>query len=279
MNIVAEAIVSARIAPAPARTGEAAGAYDMQTRYRAPTMPRMAEVVLSEPGAFGTHVLIVGDPKRVELLATEVLEDAQLVGDARGMVGYVGTFNGKRVGIQTHGIGGASAALVVEELVQAGVTRIVRLGTFGSLSPAFQPGDLLCAAAAIPHDGASRALVGGEPHAPMADFEIVHAAVHDAKHLGVRMRVGLVATTDLYFDPDDDLDRRWAARGAVGVDMETATLLTLAPLRGISAGSFLVCSNVVDAPATQWTADEHRAAFLTAAPVALGALLSEPKPK
>ena len=62
------------------------------------------------------------------------------------------------------------------------------------------------------------------------------------------------------------------------VSLATA-LLTLAPLRGISAGSFLVCSNVVDAPATQWTADEHRAAFLTAAPVALSALLSEPKPK
>ena len=160
-----------------------------------------------------------------------------------------------------------------------GVQRIVRFGTFGSLSPDFAPGDLLCAAAAIPHDGASRALVGGEPHAPLADFEIVHAAVHDAKHAGVRMRVGLIATTDLYFDPDTELDQRWAARGAVGVDMETATLLTLAPLRGISAGSFLVCSNRVDEPDTQWSEADQRTAILTAAPVALGALLSEPKPK
>lgn len=234
---------------------------------------------MTEPGAFGRHALVVGDPDRAELLAAELLQDVERTSDHRGLPGFAGTYDGKRVGIQAHGVGGASAVLVFEELIRAGAERIVRLGTFGSLSPAFQPGDLLCAAAAIPHDGASRALVGGEPHAPLADFEIVHAAVHDAKHLGVRMRVGLVATTDLYYDPDDDLDRRWAARGAVGVDMETATLLTLAPLRGISAGSFLVCSNVVDAPATQWTADEHRAAFLTAAPVALSALLSEPKPK
>ena len=237
----------------------------------------MPEIVITEPGAFGEHVLVVGDPRRAELLASEVLEDARLVCDARGLPGWAGTFEGRRVGLQAHGVGGPSAALVVEELVQVGARRIVRLGTFGSLSPAFAPGDLLCAAAAIPHDGASRALVGGEPHAPLADFEIVHAAVHVAKGLGVRMRVGLVATTDLYVDPDDELDRRWAARGAVGVDMETATLLTLAPLRGVSAGSFLVCSNVVDAPATQWTADEQRAAILSAAPIALGALLSEPK--
>lgn len=239
----------------------------------------MAEVVVSEPGALGTHVLIVGDPGRAELIAGEVLDGAERVSGARGLPGFAGTFGGKPVGVQAHGIGGPSAAVVVEELVQAGATRIVRFGTFGSLSPDFGPGDLLCAAAAIPHDGASRALTGGEPHAPLADFEIVHAAVHDAKHAGVRMRVGLVATTDLYYDPDDDLDRRWAARGAVGVDMETATLLTLAPLRGISAASFLVCSNRVDAPATQWTAEQHRAAVLEAAPVALGALLSEPKPK
>ena len=67
----------------------------------------------------------------------------------------------------------------------------------------------------------------------------------------------------------------------VGRAIEDAVLdiTNIAALRGISAGSFLVCSNVVDAPATQWTADEHRAAFLTAAPVALSALLSEPKPK
>ena len=187
----------------------------------ADTVPRpydapMAEVVLTEPGAFGTHVLIVGDPGRAALIATELLDDARLLCDARGLPGYVGTFGGRPVGVQAHGIGGPSAALVVEELVQVGATRIVRLGTFGSLSPAFAPGDLLCAAAAIPHDGASRALVGGEPHAPMADFEIVHAAVHDAKHLGVRMRVGLVATTDLYFDPDVDLDRQAQIRAAKG---------------------------------------------------------------
>lgn len=234
---------------------------------------------MTEPGAFGAHALIVGDPRRAELIAAEVLEGAERVTDARGLPGFAGTFGGRRVGLQAHGVGGPSAALVVEELVQVGVTRIVRLGTFGSLSPDFAPGDLLCAAAAIPHDGASRALVHGEPHAPLADFEIVHAAVHDAKHAGVRMRVGLVATTDLYHDPDDGLDERWAARGAVGVDMETATLLTLAPLRGISAGSFLVCSNRVDDADSQWSPEEHRAAILAAAPIALGALLSEPKPK
>lgn len=232
---------------------------------------------MTEPGAFGRHALVVGDPDRAELIATELLADVERTSDRRGLPGFAGTWDGKRVGIQAHGVGGASAVLVFEELIRAGAERIVRLGTCGALAPDLAPGDLLCAAAAIPHDGASQALVHGEPHAPMADFEVVHAAVHDAKHAGIPMRVALVATTDLFYDPDDGLDGRWAARGAAAVDMETATLLTLAPLRGISAGSFLICSNRVDDPTSQLDADAQRAAMLAAAPIALGALLAEPK--
>ena len=237
----------------------------------------MGEIVTAEPGAYGEHVLAVGDPARAELLAAELLEGAERVSDARGLPGFAGSFGGRRVGIQAHGVGGPSAAIVVEELVRAGVRRIVRLGTCGALVPDLAPGDLVCAAAAIPADGTSRALTGGEPHAPTADFEVVHAAVHDAKHAGVRMRVGLVATTDLFYDPDDALDARWAARGAIAVDMETAVLLTLAPLRGVSAASLLVCSNRVDDPASQLAPAAARAAMLAVAPIALGALLSEPK--
>ena len=71
---------------------------------------------MTEPGAFGSHVLIVGDPRRAELIATELLDDARLVCDARGLPGWAGAFGGKRVGVQAHGVGGPSAALVVEEL-------------------------------------------------------------------------------------------------------------------------------------------------------------------
>ena len=237
----------------------------------------MPEHLRTRIGAYGEHALLVGDPARAELIATELLEGAELVTDARGLNGYAGRFNGLTVGVQTTGMGGPSAAIVIEELIQLGVRRIVRLGTCGSLSPALAPGDFFCAAAAIPADGTSQTYVGGEPHAPLADFEIVHAAVHDAKKAGVRMRVGLVATTDAFYDPGAGRATNWAARGALAVDMETAPLLTIAPLRGVSAASFLICSNRVNEPATRLSPDAQRTTVLTCAPIALGALVSEPK--
>jgi len=237
----------------------------------------MPEHLLTTADAYGEHALLVGDPARADLIASELLEDAALLTDARGLRGYAGTFKGRRVGVQTTGMGGPSAAIVIEELIQLGVKRIVRLGTCGALSDVLVPGDFFCAAAAIPADGASQTYVGGEPHAPLADFEIVHAAVHDAKHAGVRMRVGLVATTDAYYDPGAGRATRWAARGAIAVDMETAPLLTIAPLRGVSAASFLIVANRVGQPATRLTPEAQRTAVLTCAPIALGALTSEPK--
>ncbi len=242
-------------------------------------MPVMPEHLVTSTGSYGEHALLVGDPARAELIAHELLDEARLVTDARGLRGYVGSFDGRTVGIQTTGMGGPSAAIVIEELIQLGVRRIVRLGTCGSLSPLVAPGDFLCAAAAIPADGTSQTYVGNEPHAPLADFEIVHAAVHDAKHAGVKMRVGLVVTTDAYYDPGAGRAARWAARGALAVDMETAPLLTIAPLRNVSAASFLICSNRVNEPATRLTAEALRATVIACAPVALGALISEPKNK
>ena len=212
----------------------------------------MPEHLRARTGAYGEHALLVGDPARAELIATELFEGAELVTDARGLNGYAGRFNGLTVGIQTTGMGGPSAAIVIEELIQLGVRRIVRLGTCGSLSPSLAPGDFFCAAAAIP-------------------------AVHDAKKAGVRMRVGLVATTDAFYDPGAGRATNWAARGALAVDMETAPLLTIAPLRGVSAASFLICSNRINEPATRLSPDAQRTTVLSCAPIALGALVSEPK--
>jgi DeoD family purine-nucleoside phosphorylase len=228
-------------------------------------------------GSFGEHTLLVGDPARAALIADELLDGAQRLTDARGLLGFVGTFNGTKVGVQTTGMGGPSVAIVIEELIQLGARRLVRLGTCGSLADDVAPGDFLCAASAIPADGTSQTYVGGEPHAPLADFEIVHAAVHDAKHAGIPMRVGLVATTDAYYDPGAGRAARWAARGALAVDMETAPLLTIAPLRNASAASFLVVANRVSEPASGLSPDERRDVVLRCAPVALGALVAEPK--
>ena len=72
---------------------------------------------------------------------------------------------------------------------------------------------------------------GGEPHAPTADFELVHAAVHQAKHDGTKLRVGPCVSSSTFYDPDTGRAQRWSDRGVLAVEMEAAILFTIAALR------------------------------------------------
>jgi DeoD family purine-nucleoside phosphorylase len=142
-------------------------------------------------------------------------------------------------------MGCPSAAIVAEELSQLGVKRILRVGTCGGLGPALQLGDVICAVSAVPGDQTTLHYTGGEPHAPTADWEIVHAAVHAAKHSGAKLHVGSVATSDTFYDPDTGRHQRWRDRGVLAVEMEAAVLFTIGALRGMSAGCMLCVSDLV----------------------------------
>src|SRR5262249_1901700 len=160
------------------------------------------------------------------------------------MLGYTGTFRGKRVSVQSSGMGCPSAAIVIEELVQLGVERIVRVGTCGGLQADMKLGDLIIALTAVPADATARQLVG-EPHCPTADWGLVHGAVHAGKELGKPVRVGPIVSSDLFYNPDDGQYGRWSARGVLAVEMEAAVLFTLGALRRIATGCLLTVSDVV----------------------------------
>jgi DeoD family purine-nucleoside phosphorylase len=197
------------------------------------------------PGDYAESCLVPGDPRRARWIAETLFEDARQVNDERGLLGFTGTYEGKPVSVQATGMGAPSTAIVAEELVQLGVKRLVRVGTCGGLRPELALGDLLVALSAVPADATSFALVGGEPHAPTADWDLLHGIVHAAKELGERPHVGPVATSDTFYDPDPGRHDRWGARGVLGVEMEAALLFTLAPLRKVQAAAILVVSDIV----------------------------------
>jgi DeoD family purine-nucleoside phosphorylase len=142
-------------------------------------------------------------------------------------------------------MGCPSAAIVIEELVQLGVGRIVRVGTCGGLQADLAIGDLIVALAAAPADSTALHYVGNEAHAPTADWELVHGAVHHAKHLGKPVRVGPIVSSDVFYQPDPDQARRWSDRGLLAVEMEASVLFTLGALRKIQAGCLLIVSDVI----------------------------------
>ncbi|HEV2785192.1 MAG TPA: hypothetical protein VGV67_02290 [Solirubrobacteraceae bacterium] len=188
------------------------------------------------------RALLPGDPGRALALAQLVLTEPKMFNHNRGLWGYSGTgADGERLTIQSTGMGGPSAAIVLEELCDLGLRVAVRVGTCGALDAGLRLGDLVIADAALAADGASRALGAGDRVS--ADRELV-AALRTAAGDGAR--TGTIASTDLFYDRSPDRSRTWRDEGALAVEMETAALLRVAELRGIRAACLLAVSDVFD---------------------------------
>jgi DeoD family purine-nucleoside phosphorylase len=125
------------------------------------------------------------------------------------------------------------------------VKRILRVGTCGGLQPDLDIGDLIVALSATPADSTPLHLIGNEPHAPTADWELVHGAVHHAKELGKKVRVGPIVSSDVFYNPDMNQYQRWSERGILAVEMEAAMLFTLGALKKVQTGCLLIVSDVV----------------------------------
>ncbi len=217
--------------------------------------------IRANEGDYAEACLLPGDPLRARYIAETYLDEAKETNAERGMLGYTGTFDGQPVSVQATGMGCPSAAIVMEELVQLGVKRFVRVGTCGGLQPDMALGDLIVALSAIPADSTARHLVGTDVHCPTSDWDLVHGAVHHAKEVGQPLRVGPIVSSDLFYNPDDGQYDRWSSRGVLAVEMEAAVLFTLGALRRVQAGCLLTVSDVVvEGEFTRISDDELRAA-------------------
>ena len=199
----------------------------------------------AEPGDYADACLLPGDPLRARYIADTYLDDVVQVNEERGLLGYTGTFEGKRVSVQGTGMGCPGATIVFEELVQLGVKRLLRVGTCGGLQPHHALGDLIVALTAVPADATARHLVGNEPHCPTASWSLIHGAVHVAKEIGQAMHVGPIVSSDLFYNPDDGQYGRWSQRGVLAVEMEASALFTVGALRGVESGCLLTVSDIV----------------------------------
>jgi 5'-methylthioadenosine phosphorylase/purine-nucleoside phosphorylase len=232
----------------------------------------------AESGDYAETVLVPGDPRRAEYIASTFFEEVRQVNAERGMLGYTGTFEGKPISVQSTGMGCPSAAIVFEELKMLGARRLVRVGTCGGLAPGLNLGDVILAVSAVPADQTVFTYTGGEPHAPTADFEVVHAAVHLSKHSDLKLRIGPVVSSDVFYNPDAGQYERWASRGVLAVEMEAAVLFTVAAMRGMSAGCLLTVSDVVvDQEFVRISDEELKNAVDRMTELAIRAALSEPK--
>lgn len=224
-----------------------------------------APIHLRPTAPLAERVLLPGDPGRALALAQALIEQPKMFNHHRGLWGYSGPalLDGEPLTIQSTGMGGPSATIVLHELIELGARRAIRVGTCGALDPALALGDLVLAREAIVADGASAAVTGG------ATVVTAHAGL-----LG-RLRAALagveraarfdatVVSTDLFYEPGGDRSPGWRERGAVAVEMEAASLFAIGALAGIEVGCLLAVSDTFDASGARTRIDDH--ALLAAA--------------
>ncbi|HEY7151188.1 MAG TPA: hypothetical protein VH391_05870, partial [Solirubrobacterales bacterium] len=155
------------------------------------------------------------------------------------------TRDGRPLSIQSTGMGGPSAAIILHELAELGVRRAIRVGTCGALDADLGQGDLVVAGEALAEDGASRSLGAGALALPDAELTRRLAAALAGGRTPAR-----IVTTDLFYDaPGGDASpprmgaSGWRERGAVAVEMEAAALFTLGNLLGMATACLLAVSD------------------------------------
>jgi purine-nucleoside phosphorylase len=200
----------------------------------------------AEEGDYAPLVLLPGDPNRARRIS-ERFDDGSVrtANEHRGLFGFTGTFGGVPVSVQTSGMGTPSMSIVVEELINLGGRRLIRVGTCGGIATRMRTGDLVIATAACPADGATRTYLHGEPYAPAADFALTRALVDAAEAAGVTTRTGLVASVDVFYNTDPDYAQRWRDRGVLAFEMEASALFYLAAREGVQAACALTVSDVL----------------------------------
>lgn len=229
------------------------------------------------------RVLLPGDPGRALLLAQSLLQKPRMFNHNRGLWGYTGAAaDGAPLTIQSTGMGGPSAAIVIEELVRLGAERIVRVGSCGALVDGFGLGDALVAETAFATDGTSRALGAGERVAGDAGLTAALAAAaadgaggddtaEAGANGGATVRQGAVLTTDLFYDPAGE-HADPPPRDALAIEMETATLFQLGALRGVATGCVLVASDLLGPQRGRIEPEAMEAAAVAVGRIAITAL-------
>lgn len=204
-------------------------------------------------GDVGKYVILPGDPKRCAKIA-KYFEDAKLVADSREYVTYTGCLDGVKVSVTSTGIGGPSASIAMEELVNAGADTFVRIGTCGGMQLDVKSGDVVIATGAIRMEGTSKEYAPIEFPA-VANIDVVNALTASAKELGTNFHTGVVQCKDSFYgqhSPETkpvsyELLNKWEAwkrLGCLASEMESAALFVVASALKVRVGSvFLVMAN------------------------------------
>lgn len=201
--------------------------------------------LLVEEGDVHDLAVVPGDPGRVDRIA-DMCENAETIAQNREYKVVNATYDGRDLTICSTGIGCPSAAIAVEELAAVGVETFVRCGTTGALQEGIEIGDMVVATGAAKNEGTSKRYEAVE-YPAVPDYDVLSALVDGAEANGEDVHVGAIASDDAFYAETDEYVADWEEAGILCVEMEAATIFTLARRKGLRAGAICtVDGNLVE---------------------------------
>ena len=211
-------------------------------------------------GEIAETVIMAGDPLRVKLMSEKFLDNAVQFNNVRGMLGYTGSYKGKRVSVMGHGMGMPSIGIYTYELYNFyGVKTIIRVGSAGSINNDLHVGDLAIAMGACTNSNYAAQYELPGTFAPIADFTLVRAAAEACERLGYSYMVGNLLSSDAFYNENPHTDK-WISMGVLAIEMEIAALYMNAARSGNRAlGICTISDHVLTGEET--TAEERQNNF------------------
>ncbi len=224
---------------------------------------------IAQKGEIAKVVLMPGDPLRAKAVADNFLTDVICFNDTRNMLGFTGTYKGKRVSVMGHGMGVPSIGIYTHELfTQFGVEAVIRIGSAGGLDMGVEAKDVVIASGASTNSNYGNAYGIPGQFAAVADYDMLEAAVNAAKEKDIKYRVGKVYTSDFFYYPQAGLNEKLRDFGHLCVEMETAGLYWEAAANGKKALSILSISDHLFKPFAL-SAEERQNGFTDMMEIAL----------
>lgn len=224
---------------------------------------------VSEKGLIAETVLMPGDPLRAKYIAETYLDNPVQFNSVRNMFGYTGTYKGKKISVMGSGMGIPSIGIYSYELIHFyDVKNLIRIGSCGSIQENVKVRDIVIGmSASTTSNYASQYNLPGT-YAPTASWALMKKAVDIAQSKGINTKVGNILSSDIFYDDDPDVWKKWARMGVLAIEMEAAALYMNAARAGVNALCILTVSDsLVTHEAT--TSEERQTSFTNMMEIAL----------
>lgn len=214
-------------------------------------------------------VLMPGDPLRAKFIAETFLEDAVCFNEVRGMLGYTGTYKGKKISVMGSGMGPGSIGIYSYELIHFfGVKNLIRIGTCGSLQENVKLYDIILGMASSTNTNFMHQYNLPGQLSLHASFELLNKAYNVAKEKDATVHVGNILCSDIFYNADENAMKNWMKMGVLGVEMESTALYANAIAAGVNALTILTVSDSL-VTGEETTPEERQTAFTKMMEIAL----------